>query len=462
MAAGVDSIFFIAGGVLAVAALVVLWRALMSDRSRGRRRCPRCWYDMSGVPGSLTCSECGHAATRERKLFKTRRRWGLAVVGALMLLLADACTFGPRVRQEGWFAVVPTTTLILMMPSLRSDHPKAFDALMERADEGKLWQWQWEILLKRCHDGQDLPWTFKFDVRLDGGPAAPINGWLRFGVESQFSGRVILPGSSSSPPVLSPFAFAPLRLAIRAPGADGKPSFTLSANQATELPRLYELHEGQSVIATKPGPHGNRVIELDVVVERQTYTLSSPAPGSGASALTFPSGRRVTLPASFKTKTAIGWTPIHSERVRLEVKNDPQPGGATKPVDRPELAAALEKGARFTIDKDCLWLTQDFAVSAGGGVCCPVRIDLLDHETVLASWLDWWTFPAATTPNSFNARFRRFNLPESIAGPDALRHAPSWHIRVRGDAALATWASDADSYWAGEFTASLTAEQPGK
>lgn len=45
--------------------VVLLGRALLWDRARGRRRCPKCWYDMSGVD-SLRCPECGREAMSVR------------------------------------------------------------------------------------------------------------------------------------------------------------------------------------------------------------------------------------------------------------------------------------------------------------------------------------------------------------------------------------------------------------
>ena len=58
--------------VAAIAACIgvsMLLMALFSDalrgRGRNRRRCPKCWYDMSGSGDSLRCPECGHQATVE-------------------------------------------------------------------------------------------------------------------------------------------------------------------------------------------------------------------------------------------------------------------------------------------------------------------------------------------------------------------------------------------------------------
>src|SRR5438309_1158927 len=56
--ANLDWLLTLLGYTLAAAgALLLLW-SLFHDRPKGRRRCPRCWYDMRGVP-SLLCPECG-------------------------------------------------------------------------------------------------------------------------------------------------------------------------------------------------------------------------------------------------------------------------------------------------------------------------------------------------------------------------------------------------------------------
>ena len=70
---------FVALGLLVLAvnagAVYVAWWALFKDRSRGRRRCPRCWHDLDYTPG-MTCGECGFVARNEDDLATTRRRWG--------------------------------------------------------------------------------------------------------------------------------------------------------------------------------------------------------------------------------------------------------------------------------------------------------------------------------------------------------------------------------------------------
>ena len=57
-----DQAYVIAGWVVFTPALLLGAWALFEDwvhqRFNKRKRCPRCWYDMSRSP-TLTCSECG-------------------------------------------------------------------------------------------------------------------------------------------------------------------------------------------------------------------------------------------------------------------------------------------------------------------------------------------------------------------------------------------------------------------
>jgi hypothetical protein len=81
------------------AGLLLVYRGLWGDRSKGRTRCPKCWYDMRGSLPRLECPECGHNARQERRLSKHHRRWGRIVIGAVLLLLPAY----PLVTIGGWW-----------------------------------------------------------------------------------------------------------------------------------------------------------------------------------------------------------------------------------------------------------------------------------------------------------------------------------------------------------------------
>ncbi|MBX3359672.1 MAG: hypothetical protein KF745_14730 [Phycisphaeraceae bacterium] len=140
-------------GVLLALAIRLGWWALFADRSRGRHRCPNCWYDMTGTPG-LTCPECGKAAKAEAALFRTRRRKWWTLAAAVLLIAAFSSAFYPQARGRKWTEFAPTTILIAAMPWLNSKS----DAMRElRMRVGKeqdhLWGWQRRLLINRCRAG---------------------------------------------------------------------------------------------------------------------------------------------------------------------------------------------------------------------------------------------------------------------------------------------------------------------
>jgi hypothetical protein len=154
---------------LAVIGLIVLVFALFRDRSRGRRRCPKCWYSMDGAP-TLTCPECGRVAKTEKKLFKTRRsRRGIAVALALFTAAYSAWKW-PALRREGWTALIPTTALVFIAPvgdpssaqrvlfGRLASSETTLASLLGRSLEDAMWYrfgdnlplWQAKTYLRRC------------------------------------------------------------------------------------------------------------------------------------------------------------------------------------------------------------------------------------------------------------------------------------------------------------------------
>ncbi len=101
----------IACGILAIALLLyTIW----TGRSRGRARCPRCWYDLSALDTETLpqpCSECGRIITHTRQLHRLRwRRWTLAPVGLLALAGAYLAVL-PAARAGGWMSLPPNWAL---------------------------------------------------------------------------------------------------------------------------------------------------------------------------------------------------------------------------------------------------------------------------------------------------------------------------------------------------------------
>lgn len=105
--------------IAGVGALMILW-SLCRDRSRGRARCPKCWYDLAGLvnpeaatPWPVTCPECGRKIDRDSQTRRTRRHWKPALLALALMLaaypvghIADAREFGPQRLLPLWLQAV--------------------------------------------------------------------------------------------------------------------------------------------------------------------------------------------------------------------------------------------------------------------------------------------------------------------------------------------------------------------
>ena len=98
-------------GMMCFGSLLIVWGAI-GDRSRGRMRCPRCWYDMRDSEGR-PCPECGYVARGKNPYNRTRRpRWAFLV--ALLFLIAGSAGLGlnTKLRDQGWAGFVPNQILL--------------------------------------------------------------------------------------------------------------------------------------------------------------------------------------------------------------------------------------------------------------------------------------------------------------------------------------------------------------
>lgn len=101
----------IVGVAAVVGAAVAAW-GVRGDRARGRKRCGRCWYDLSG--GGTTCSECGWVARDERAMLRTKRRWWAVMLGVVVLALGVGA--GRMRSANGWAGMLPTRVVIWALP----------------------------------------------------------------------------------------------------------------------------------------------------------------------------------------------------------------------------------------------------------------------------------------------------------------------------------------------------------
>jgi len=147
--------FALAGLAVLLGGGLLVW-GLWADSLRGRRRrrCQRCWHDLSGTPG-LVCPECGSRAPREADLHRVRRRWRAVVLGSL-LLVAGVAVWGGALPRAALRRALPDAWLVTLLPwsspapggdSVHEElrrrlawgevSPAAIDALVERLLRGE-------------------------------------------------------------------------------------------------------------------------------------------------------------------------------------------------------------------------------------------------------------------------------------------------------------------------------------
>lgn len=107
----------VAAGLLLAAGLAAVLLGFFADRSHGRLRCPRCWYDMQGQL-TLQCPECGAIARSHLDLQRTRRSPGMFMLAGALLLFATIPSAIVGYTIGGLRGAMPTWALILFVDVL--------------------------------------------------------------------------------------------------------------------------------------------------------------------------------------------------------------------------------------------------------------------------------------------------------------------------------------------------------
>ena len=434
------------GGTLAfVVAVAILWWGLFGDRARGRRRCPRCWYDMSHSNG-LRCSECGRTAPNEKHLLRTRRRLIPALLAAIVAS-AGASYAIERGNQHGWLALMPTRVVVMSLPFSGDGYASLTTELTMRIGRRTLTDGQVQSLVKRCLRGDMLArpvspeWQRKYGTLLANCRGVVPEGFgldkelLKLPAQVELTSRGAWPEDAPICLLLDVREWWPAGTECRitlTPQWNPDDPITIWRDAAPRSPGRPgrgnpNRYRAYPLVIHDP-PAGTR-LEFDVVVERL-------APGEKPS-----------------------WQEVQAEAITVDVKLAGTLADTLQPSANDELQTAMQDAfgrvVKWTSGRSPVRVSFDrrptYAVQTSEDILIGAVVDIL-HAGTLARRLElWWPLtPTAAYDIGFVVAYEDETLIK-----DANEDDNQWTMLVRGDPAIAIRAGTGTAYWAGEFTVPL-------
>lgn len=437
--------------LVVMGALIYLaWWALFADRARGRRRCPRCWYDMAHAPPpGMICPECGFTARVERQFHRTRRRYVIAAL-AISVNVATALFITERSMQRGFQSLLPTSALIWLLPL--SDDPSTglLGELVYRAGRAQLTPGQWRRFMHRCASGDW--WASPVDERWKQKYGSLIAGY-----------RPVLANDSKIDGIL--LAIPPdVTITTRERWPDGA-SVTLMVQAIDWWPAGTECRvhiapelEGVEPVTVYRGvyqhwprtPFALHLPPLDPATEEVVVHLHLER-------------RRVSLSEGRDPQPVGEWETVVNQPFRVGVKFEGKIGDYAAPVSNQMMDVAMrevfsngivkwDQGAspvRFNIAAPETF-SPTFAGTAVG-----VRVELRRDDEVARRLNMWWIGGVMKGRNDYQGRnygfeidFEDLSLLQQMGRDDLGR----WTMRIVGDPVIALRAGKAPKYWAGAMT----------
>ena len=456
--------------IAAIVGAVFLIHGLWGDRSRGARRCPRCWHDLSGTP-SMVCGECGFTARSESDLHRARRRWSLAGAG-LLLMLVGVAGIESSVGQRDLWRYVPGRVLVALLPwDGGTGGPNSLAGeLRLRLGRGELGDGSLEALVGRIVEGDaearasSAAWEAKYASLMSNGFLASVAE--RPALQERL--RTIPPRLEVS--IASPWpSDLPLYGTLDLDHWWAEPIQLRATIDCPEQPELGRVSVGFDTrgaswrrgwsrfpleFANPPAAEGS--LEVRVRLERREAIEADPSPESLAPAQWGP------------------WVedPALEQRVRVELELAEPIGDRLAPIDAPEIRAAIaeafapglvvrEEGPRpwaMRFDPPQTFIEELLDTALG------FEVEVREGETVRRRTWIWW----AAGPRGGPAEWR-LSWEDAAGLSAASAHEPEegrWTLRIRGDRALAQRAVEAvraaggqaeafSKYWSGEIDVPL-------
>ncbi len=423
--------------------MAVTWWGLFADSGRGRRRCPRCWYDMSGTPG-LTCAECGHAAIHERDLQRTRRRVVPALAAAVVAALGASWVI-TRGNEAGWVTLLPARVLMSALPLLAEPHGRLASELDSRLARNDLSDDQVRSLVARClgGDGGAPPgspeWESKYYPLLSRCRGLPVvalmveEALLGLPARVEIASRRTWPRDAPMCLDLDVREWWPegtlCQLRVKRMDSD-EPAITVRRDTAGE----FFTRRGMRSLRTRPfplvldPPPASGRLEFEVAVDRllpdegaqweqvQVGTIACDIEVEGSLAETLLPAEDPALQEAVMAAFSRGVTRWASGRSPVRVSFDPR--------------ATIELGPAET------------AVGAA--------VEILREGTLARRLEIWWPLRPGSTGAGWLVAYEDESLLREVNSADG-----TWQMRVRGEPHLALRAGEATNYWNGDFTVPL-------
>jgi len=156
-----DWIYWFVAGALLIYGLALQWWAVLANRAMDRRRCPRCWYDMTGTT-ERRCPECGRTYRSEVQLHRRRPRWRTLAIGIAMMFGA---ALAMKASRDGFAVMIPTPVLAFIAPYVVGNGGAVEEEFTRRFSEGDISEAAVRRIVRRWIDDDAPPWKIEILTR---------------------------------------------------------------------------------------------------------------------------------------------------------------------------------------------------------------------------------------------------------------------------------------------------------
>jgi hypothetical protein len=467
-------------GVLLFGAAV--WWALYSDRARGRRRCPKCWFDMTHTQGRR-CTECGYSGATEDDLRRTRRR---PVVGFLALL--GCAILGARgidhIRVSGWGPYAPTPLLVRVMDAGTAGFREADQELRRRAASDAIDTATWDRILVGAADGSPgaavgtAAWIDRHgDWVLRAAQAILASG---DGDRTRAAQQTVLaiatrypPEIELDPPTLWPADRSiPVGVVVREPWDVPLP-IRLLVDPGHGSPVAFArygapIQQRSFTVDVAGGTPGRHEIEISFEMDRALDPQSPWIPGAPTTAravieiLGTPSDAETEADVDAGTEADAGevFPPrVPDERGTIAIAVPPVP--VTDPEVGAIVARVFDRGAvqwehgslpvRITVDR------RQTAIPSLTDVAIGIEVEVRRNGELGRTLELWWMGGTiSSAPNEWEVPF----VDDDVLLPP-VRPEDRWELVIRGREDLALRVPGATHWWAGQLTRPLVVRSRG-